>query len=152
MCIRHHTHWSVESVSVRGTTGSQSSLSWVRGRGRRVVETWTTHMSDQGIEDRGHGSRWSDSWWSETPTDQYIIYNIKDGPVCKLVSSSEKRPCWTWPGLCSSTPPSPQGHGIDKKMLSTLNNILIHKISIRSFCYQPTVEKSVTSFLSTNCW
>jgi hypothetical protein len=75
MCIRHHTHYSVESVAERGAAGP--SLSSVCGRGRRVVETWTSHMSVQGIEDRGHRSRWSDVCFSETPTAQYIIYNIK---------------------------------------------------------------------------
>ena len=33
--------------------------------------------------------------------------------VCKLESSSEKRPCWTCPGTCSFPPPSP------RKKLST---------------------------------
>jgi hypothetical protein len=42
------------------------------------------------------------------------------------------------------------GYVIDKKMLSTINKILIDKISTRSFCYQPTVDKDF--FLSTNCW
>jgi hypothetical protein len=41
------------------------------------------------------------------------------------------------------------GNAIDKKLLSTINKILIDKLSIRSFCYEPTVDK--TSFLSTNC-
>ena len=34
-------------------------------------------MSVQGIEDRRHRSRWSDTCFSETPTAQYIIYNKK---------------------------------------------------------------------------
>jgi hypothetical protein len=45
-------------------------------------------MSAQGIEDRGHRSRWSDTYCGETPTDQYIKYNIK-GAVWRLVSSCE---------------------------------------------------------------
>jgi hypothetical protein len=40
------------------------------------------------------------------------------------------------------------GHAIDKKLLSTINKIPVDKLSIRSFCYWPTVDK--TSFLSTN--
>jgi len=63
-------------------------LSSVCGRGRQVVETSTAHVSAQGIEDRGHRSRWSDACCSETPTAQYIIYNIKRA-VWKLVSSCE---------------------------------------------------------------
>jgi hypothetical protein len=47
MCTRHHTHCSVEYVSV------------------------------QDIDDRGHRSRWSDTCCSETPTVQYIIYYTK---------------------------------------------------------------------------
>jgi hypothetical protein len=49
----------------------------------QVVETTTDHVSDQDIEVRGHRSRWSESWCRETPTDQYIIYNIKTGVVWK---------------------------------------------------------------------
>jgi hypothetical protein len=60
----------------------------VWGRGRQVVETSTVHVSDQGIEDRGHRSRWSDACCSETPTDQYIIHNIKRD-VWELVLSCE---------------------------------------------------------------
>jgi hypothetical protein len=40
------------------------------------------------IEDRGRRSRWSDACCSETPTDQYIIYNTKI-VVRKLASSWE---------------------------------------------------------------
>ena len=36
------------------------------------------------------------------------------------------------------------GNAIDKELLSTINKILLDKLSIRSFCYQPTVHK--TSF------
>ena len=42
------------------------------------------------------------------------------------------------------------GNAIDKKLLSTINKISIDKLSIRSFCYQQTVDKS-SRFLSTNC-
>ncbi len=48
MWIRHYTHWSEESVTERGVV--VPSLSSVRGRGRRVVDTWTTHMSIQDVE------------------------------------------------------------------------------------------------------
>jgi hypothetical protein len=41
MCIRHHTHCSVESVAERGAAAP--SLSSVRGRGRQVVETGASH-------------------------------------------------------------------------------------------------------------
>ena len=41
MCIRHHTHCSVESVAERGAAAP--SLSLVRGRGRQVVETGASH-------------------------------------------------------------------------------------------------------------
>jgi hypothetical protein len=44
-------------------------------------------MSAQGIEDRGHRSRWSDTCCSETPTAQYIIYNIKIFDLCVVVKS-----------------------------------------------------------------
>ena len=39
MCIKHHTHYSVESVTERGTTSP--SLFSMCGTGRRVVESWT---------------------------------------------------------------------------------------------------------------
>jgi len=43
------------------------------------------------------------------------------------------------------------GHTIHKKLLSTINKILIDNISIRTFCYQPTVDKTI--FLSkTGVW
>ncbi len=42
----------MESVSERSETGL--TLSSVRERGRQVVETSTTHVSVQDIEDRGH--------------------------------------------------------------------------------------------------
>jgi hypothetical protein len=48
MCIKHHTHCSVESVVERGT--SVPSLSSVCGTGRWVVETRTSHVSVQDIE------------------------------------------------------------------------------------------------------
>ncbi len=101
----HHTHWSVESVVVRGT--SDPSLSSVCGRGRRVVETWTTHMSVQDIEDHGHRSRWSESWCSETPTSHYKVYNIIDGTVFKHVSSRKKTTLLdvTWSFLFPSPDP-----------------------------------------------
>ena len=47
MCIRHHTHWSVESVAERGAAAP--SLSSVRGRGRQGVETRTARVSAQGL-------------------------------------------------------------------------------------------------------
>ncbi len=87
MCIRHHTHCSVESVVERGA--GDPSLSSVCGRGCRVVETSTTHMSDQDLEDRINVLDGLEPCCSETPTDQYIIYNIK-GDVRKLESSFEK--------------------------------------------------------------
>ena len=51
MCIRHHTHWSVESVAERGAAAP--SLSSVCGRGRQGVETQTALVSAQGLEDSG---------------------------------------------------------------------------------------------------
>jgi len=51
MCIKHHTHCSVESVTERGT--SDPSLSSMCGTGRRVVDAWTSHVSVQGIEVEG---------------------------------------------------------------------------------------------------
>ena len=51
MCIRHHTHWSVESVTERGA--ATPSLSSVRGRGRQGVETRTARVSAQDLEDSG---------------------------------------------------------------------------------------------------
>ncbi len=83
MCIRHHTYYSVESVTERYPVGP--SLSSVCEGGRQVVETWTSHVFVQVIEDRGHPSWWSDTYYRETPTDQYIICNIK-GVVRKLVT------------------------------------------------------------------
>ena len=44
MCIKHHTHCSVESVAERGAAAP--SLSLVCRRGHQVVETWTSHVSD----------------------------------------------------------------------------------------------------------
>jgi hypothetical protein len=52
MCIKNHTHYSVESVMERVEV--VPSLSSVCGRARQVVETWTVHVSDQGLEERGH--------------------------------------------------------------------------------------------------
>ena len=59
---------------------------WKRSWG---AETTTSHVSAQGIEDRRHRSRWSEAWWIETPTVQYIIYNIKNGTVWKHVSPAK---------------------------------------------------------------
>ena len=38
---------------------------------------------------------------------------------------------------------------IDKKLVSSINQVLVDKLSTRSFGYQPTIDKP--SFLSTNC-
>ncbi len=67
-------------------------------------------MSSQVIEDRGHRSRWSDSYCSETPTAQYIIYNIKTlfGNSCRPVKKQIILSCWTCPGVSSSPPPPPK--------------------------------------------
>jgi hypothetical protein len=51
MCIKQHTHFSVESVTERGA--SVPSLSSVCGTGRRVVEVRTVHVSVQDIEVEG---------------------------------------------------------------------------------------------------
>jgi hypothetical protein len=74
MCMRHHTHCSVESVVERGP--ADPLLSSVCGRGRRVVETSTVHMSVQGLEDRisDHRSRWSGGMLQRNPhCSIYII-------------------------------------------------------------------------------
>ena len=68
----YHTHCSVESVTERGAVVP----SWVCGRGRQVVVTWTVYVtvSVQVIENRGHRS-----WWSEDMLQRNLhcsIYNI----------------------------------------------------------------------------
>ncbi len=65
-----------------------------------------THCSVE--RGRGHFLRCSETWYSKTPTDQYITYNIKNGAVKKRVSSSENQPCWTWPVTFSSPPDPPR--------------------------------------------
>ena len=40
-----------------------------------------------------------------------------------------------WYGTFPLTQQETIGHDIDKKLLSTINKILIDKLSIRSFCY-----------------
>jgi hypothetical protein len=87
MCIRHHTHCSGESVSEGGTVGP--SLSSVYGRGRRVVETWTTYMSDQDIEDRGPRSfssfppltTWNNCRFSESPAIKRSVWRPMKSPA-----------------------------------------------------------------------
>ncbi len=103
MCKRHHTHCSVESVMERGVP--TPSLSLVCGRDRRVVETWTTHMSVQVIEERRPHLRWSDTCCNETPTTQYIIYNIKRTVwnSCHPAQTSQQHVTWS----SSSHPPTP---------------------------------------------
>ena len=52
MCIRHHTNCSVESVVERGSV--VLPLSSVRGLQRSSsCRNFNTHVSAQGIEDRG---------------------------------------------------------------------------------------------------
>ena len=60
-----------------GTRSSSPSSSSVRGRGHQVVETWTAHVSAQGIEDRGHRPQWPETYYRKTSTTEYKIYNIK---------------------------------------------------------------------------
>ena len=83
---------------------------WKRSSG---CQNFNVHVSTQDIETGDTVRDGLEAWCSETPTVQYIIYNTKDGSVCKLVSSSEKRPCWTCPGGSSSPPPSVHGPGTD---------------------------------------
>jgi hypothetical protein len=90
MCIKHHTHCSVESVLVEQGT-RPPSLSSVCGRGRQVVETRTSHVSAQVVTDRGplrDGLKML-QWNLHCVTVQYMIYNMKR-TVRKLASSREK--------------------------------------------------------------
>ena len=103
MCIRHHTHWSVESVAERGAVAP--SLSSVRGRGRQGVETRTAPVSARASRIRRHRSRWSGACSSETSTAQYILYNIKKWG-CLIARVVQRKPTLlTCPGAFSSPPP-----------------------------------------------
>jgi hypothetical protein len=88
MCIKHHNHCSVESVAERGAAAPL--LSSMRGTGRRVVETLTTHVPrvsrirDTVRDCLAHSA-------AKIPTVQYIINNIKRA-VWRLVSSFENDP------------------------------------------------------------
>ncbi len=79
MYIRHHTNCSVESVVERGEP--IPTLSSVCGRGRQVVKTSTyvCLSSASRLGDTVHDGL--EVWFSETLTDQYIVYNIKNGVV-----------------------------------------------------------------------
>ncbi len=53
MCIRHHTHWSVESVAERGAAAPFTVLSvWKRSSGCRNPNS-VCQVSVQGLEDSG---------------------------------------------------------------------------------------------------
>ena len=72
--MKHHTHCSVESVMERGDTSPSLSQCVTQVDGLSKLEQHTCTV--QGLEDRGHPSRWSEVMCSETSTAQHIIYNI----------------------------------------------------------------------------
>ncbi len=109
MCIKHHTHCSMESVTERGTT--VPSLSSMCETGRRVVEPWTTHVYWPGRRGRGYFSRCSQTGWIETPTDQYMIYNIKNGSK-RLPLKTFSSPM-NWPGTDSLDRPHLRTNCVD---------------------------------------
>ena len=66
MCIRHHTHWSVESVAERGAAAPFTVLSVVkRSSGCRNPNSVCLPRASR---IRGHRSRWSEAHCS--------VYNI----------------------------------------------------------------------------
>ena len=104
MCIKHNTHCSVESVTERGASVPSLSQCVTQVDGLSKLEQRT--RTDQGLEDRGHPSRWPEDMFSETSTAQHIIYNIKQGCL-ELVSSCENASTVV-PWSSSSPPPTPQ--------------------------------------------
>jgi hypothetical protein len=106
MCIRHHTHWSVESVAERGDVVQQPlhCLQCVE-EVVRVSKPEQRSCLPRASRIRGHRSRWSEACSSETSTAQYIIYNIKKwGCLIELVVQ-RKPTLLTCPDAFSSPPP-----------------------------------------------
>ena len=103
---KHHTHCSVESVAERGAAAPSPSLMRELVDGPSKPEQRT--CAAQGIEDRGHFSRWPEAGSSETSTAQYIIHNIKTWGCLKARVVLRKRLSSTCPGASSSPPPPPQ--------------------------------------------
>ncbi len=66
----------VVRVGTRCSSPSSACSVWKRSSSCRHLNN--THVCP-GRRGRGHFSRCSETWWSETPTAQYIIYNIKKG-------------------------------------------------------------------------
>jgi hypothetical protein len=75
MCIRHHTHCSVESVTERGAAAPP--LSSACGRGRQGVKLEQHTCLSRASRIGGTVRNGLKACNSETSTAQYIIYNIK---------------------------------------------------------------------------
>jgi hypothetical protein len=85
MCIKHHTQYSVESVTERGATSVTVFNVWNRSTGcRRLNNTRALPR----VSWTGVPFTMVSKCCSETSTDQYIVYNIKR-TVRKFVSYCE---------------------------------------------------------------
>ena len=74
--------------------------------GRRVVEARTAHVSAQGIEDRGHRSRWPFAWLQRN--FHCAIYNININTGCLELASSAKTSQQSCPGVPLPLPRPPK--------------------------------------------
>ena len=90
--------------------------------GRRVVEARTAHVSVQGIEDRGHRSRWPFAWLQRN--FHCAIYNINiNTKGCLELASSAKTSRQSCPGVPLPLPRPP------KKKIHNPSKMPPHQIS-----------------------
>ena len=106
--LKHHTHYSVESVVDRGAAAP--SPSWLRGLGRRAVEVEQQTCLPRAIEDQGPLSQWTEDMLQRNfhcPTYNINIHTGLFGTrivLRNIVSSSLHYAPWS----SSSPPPPPQ--------------------------------------------